>query len=209
MIPCSEDNRTRTYQPRQSVRTPLDYDTQFESELPPEIRAELEAPPAPIKRGPVRPPETEEEIQAAIAWLRSQGYSPPTTSAPVRPLSAPPPPVVQVPTPPRAERVPHRGWGLIWMVLVGVFLWALLHNQGSQPSASRALTEWSFASCILAISSKAARGSPGASCRCQTSDGRRPARPISQPSCSADRTVAYCKIIGWVSRPGLLQWANG
>jgi len=25
----------------------------------------------------------------------------------------------------------------------GVFLWALLHNQGSQPSASRALTEWS------------------------------------------------------------------
>ena len=154
MIPCSEDNRTRTYQPRQSVRTPLDYDTQFESELPPEIRAELEAPPAPIKRGPVRPPETEEEIQAAIAWLRSQGYSPPTTSAPVRPLSAPPPPVVQVPTPPRAERVPHRGWGLIWMVFGGVFLWALLHNQGSQPSASRALTEWSFASCILAISSR-------------------------------------------------------
>src|SRR6516165_1135058 len=109
MIPCSEDNRTRTYQPRQSVRTPLDYDPQFESELPPEIRAELEAPPSPINRVP----ETEEEIQEAIAWLKSQGY----LVTPTVPVPSPvlPPPVIQVPTPPRTERASRRGWNLIWM----------------------------------------------------------------------------------------------
>jgi len=30
------------FNPRQSVRTPLDYDGQFECQLPPEVRAELE-----------------------------------------------------------------------------------------------------------------------------------------------------------------------
>jgi hypothetical protein len=30
------------------------------------------------------------------------------------------------------------GWGLIWMVIGGFFLWALLHNPGSQPSSRAA-----------------------------------------------------------------------
>jgi hypothetical protein len=108
----------------------LEYDQQFESELPAEIRRELEEPPPPVSRYPVRPPETEEEIQAAIAWLRSRGYLPPPT--------VPVPSQVQGPKPVPPERSSRGGWGLIWMIIGGFFLWALLHNSGSQPSASSA-----------------------------------------------------------------------
>jgi hypothetical protein len=129
------------YRPRQSVRTPLDCDTQFESELPPEIRRELEISTSPINRWPARIPETEEEIRQAIAWLKSRGYLPPTAPEPLQP---PPtrPPVVQAPKPAPPQRSSRSGgWGLIWMVIAGFFLWALLHNQPSQPASSRATPE--------------------------------------------------------------------
>src|SRR6516162_6055336 len=136
MIPCSENIRTRMFNPRQSVRTPLDYDGQFERQLPPEVRAELETAPSATNRWPARIPETEEEITAAIAWLKSQGYLPPTAPAPVRPLPTRPP-VVQAPKPAPPERRSRAGgWGIVWMVIGGVFLWTLLHNQSSQTSAS-------------------------------------------------------------------------
>ena len=143
MIPCSEDIRTRMCIPRQSVRTPLDYDEQFEGQLPPEVRAELETAPSATNRWPARIPETEEEITAAIAWLKSQGYLPPTGPAPSSVRRPPaPPPVVQAPKPAPPERTSRGGgWGLIWMVIGGFFLWTLLHNHGSQPSASRAFNE--------------------------------------------------------------------
>jgi len=143
MTSYSEDNRTRMYQPNQSkprIRVPvgrvtqsapLDRDQQFESELPAEIRRELEEPPPPVNRYPVRPPESEEEIEVAIAWLRSRGYLPPPT--------VPVPSPVQAPKPAPPERSSRSGgWGLIWMVIGGFFLWALLHNQSSQPSPLRA-----------------------------------------------------------------------
>jgi hypothetical protein len=130
MNPCSEENRTRMYQPRQSVRTPLDYDEQFERQSPPEVRVELESRLPAISRQPLRLPETEEEIQETISWLKGQGYL--STPSPVQP-----PPVIQPPNPPAAERSPRRGLGLIWLALGGCFLWALLHNQPSQPSPSR------------------------------------------------------------------------
>jgi hypothetical protein len=129
------------FNPRQSVRTPLDYDGQFERQLPPEVRAELETSPSPINRWSARIPETEEEIQQAIAWLKSQGYLPPTAPEPLQP---PPtrPPVVQAPKPAPPERSSRSGgWGIFWMVIGGVFLWALLHNQSSQPLASMAASD--------------------------------------------------------------------
>jgi hypothetical protein len=147
MNPCSEDNRTWTSQPNQSkprIRVPigrttqlapLDRDTQFESELPPEIRRELEI--SPSHRWPARIPQSEQEIEAAMVWLRERGYLPPTEPEPLQP---PPtrPPVVQAPRTAPPERTPRRGWGLIWLVVGGFVLWALLHNQSSQPSASSA-----------------------------------------------------------------------
>src|SRR5260221_11464177 len=68
------EDRTRTSQNPQRRHSCLESsDEQFESELPPEIRGEREA--------PVRIPESEQEIQAAIAWLKSRGYWP-SESAP-------------------------------------------------------------------------------------------------------------------------------
>ena len=61
------------------------FDDQFESELPPEIRAGLE-----VNHRPVRIPTTEREIQAAMALLKSRGYLP-TVSAPSS--SGEPPPI--------------------------------------------------------------------------------------------------------------------
>jgi hypothetical protein len=113
----------------------LEYDQQFESELPAEIRRELEEPPPPVNRYPVRPPETEAEIKEAIEWLRSRGYFPPTAPSPVRPAPTAPLIVPSSKTP-LAERPRHHVW--IWLLLGGVVLWALLHNQGSQPSPLRA-----------------------------------------------------------------------
>ena len=64
------------YHPSQSVRTTSqEFDQEFEGQLPPEVWAELAAP-EPRNRWPGRPPETEEEIQKAIAWLRRRGYLP-------------------------------------------------------------------------------------------------------------------------------------
>jgi hypothetical protein len=139
MNPCSEDNRTWTSQiPQRAYRRLEGFDEAFESELPPEIRRELEKPLPPINRWPARIPETEEEITAAIAWLESQGYLRPTAPAAVRPLPTRPP-VVQAPKPAPPKRSSRSGgWGIVWMVIGGVFLWALLHNQSSQPSPLRA-----------------------------------------------------------------------
>jgi len=126
MNPCSVEDRTWTYQPSGRIRSRLEFDRQvdeqFERQLPPEVRAELETAPSRVNRWPARIPETEEEIQVALAWLKAHGFlrepQPPQV-----------PPVVQAPNPARTERAPRRSWGLIWMVLGGVFLWALLHNQ--------------------------------------------------------------------------------
>jgi hypothetical protein len=131
MLAYSVDSRTRRYQPNQSVRTtPLDYDDQFERQLPPEVRAELEISPRSINRPPARIPETEEEIDQAIAWLKSQGY---LRSA----ISAPPPiPVQTPPAPPIPESVsrspaspptkqPHTGAFICTaLALLGLFLYA-------------------------------------------------------------------------------------
>jgi hypothetical protein len=136
MNPCSVENRTRTYQPARRISAHLEFDEQFESQLPPEVRVELETSPSPINRWSARIPETEEEIQQAIAWLKSQGYLPPTAPEPLQP---PPtrPPVVQAPKPaPPERRSRSGGWGIVWMVIGGFFLWTLLHNQPSQPTAS-------------------------------------------------------------------------
>ena len=83
---------TRRYEPQQNIylrRAPGDQS--FECQLPPEICAELEAPPAGDKSSrPAQVPTSEQEIQAAIAWLKSQGYLQ-SGSAP-RSLQKPPPP---------------------------------------------------------------------------------------------------------------------
>ena len=103
------------YRPRQNVRTPLDYDTQFESELPPEIRRELETSQYPINRWPARIPETEEEIEQALAWLKAQGFlQEPTPPAPPPQVLIRPAPVSPPAKP--AENASRRGAG-IWLLL--------------------------------------------------------------------------------------------
>jgi hypothetical protein len=67
------------------------FDDQFESELAPEVRAELEISPRSISQPLVRIPETEQEIEQALEWLKSQGYFRPTIPAP--PPVSPPQPV--------------------------------------------------------------------------------------------------------------------
>jgi hypothetical protein len=114
MIPCSEDIRTRMFNPRQSIRTPLDYEEQFERQLPPEVRAELEARLPAISRPPVRIPETEKEIQEAIVWLKSRGYLPPS---PVQPPPAP--------SSVQNTRAPANNGGLaalVWTLIIGCIL---------------------------------------------------------------------------------------
>jgi hypothetical protein len=90
----SVEDRTRMSQNPQRRQPHLEsFDDQFESELPPEIRAELE-----VNHRPVRIPTTEQEIQAAIAWLKSRGYLP-TVSAPSSSGEPPPPPPPPIPEP--------------------------------------------------------------------------------------------------------------
>jgi hypothetical protein len=130
------ENRTRTYQTLERRQSRLEsFDDQFESELPPEIRAELE-----VNHRPVRIPTTEQEIQAAIAWLKSRGYLP-TVSAPSSSGEPPPPipePASKAPTPdspPRlfvmppvakpVQRASRSGTG-IWLLLGFPMLIALL-----------------------------------------------------------------------------------
>ena len=140
------EDRTRTSQnPQRRHSRRESCDEQFESELPPEIRAELEA--------PVRIPETEQEIQAAIAWLKSRGYLP-TVSAPSSsgelspPVSPPRPPVSkrEIPAyrpvvPPPSARRSHGAAVIGCALIVALFIWALSHNNGpsdlTAPSESR------------------------------------------------------------------------
>ena len=131
----SVDDRTRRYvnrsarmhQSRQSIRTPLDYnnrfDSQFESQLPPEVRTELEIPPQSINRWPARIPETEEEIQAALKWLKSQGYLQSVSAPPPspEPAVAPQPPPVVPPAAKPAQSASRPGSG-IWLWLVAMLL---------------------------------------------------------------------------------------
>ncbi len=128
------EDRTRTSQNPQRRHSRLEScDEQFESELPPEIRAELEA--------PVRIPETEQEIQAAIAWLKSRGYlpsesAPSSSGKPSPPVSPPRPPAPISRTPPPAKR--SHGAAVIGTVVIVAFLYAVLHKGGpaeSHPAA--------------------------------------------------------------------------
>jgi hypothetical protein len=94
-----ENRSARMHQkPARSLRPALDYDNrfdrQFESQLPPEVRAELEIPLRSTPRPPVRIPETEQEIAQALEWLKSQGYLRPASPAPPSPVSPPQPPAV-------------------------------------------------------------------------------------------------------------------
>ena len=137
------EDRTRTYQSRQSgystnpkprirIRVkgrysgplvPL-FDDQFERELPPEIRAKLEASPRSINRPPVRIPETEAEIEQALEWLKSRGYLRPIVPAPP-PASAPQP--VAIPTASKtAQDTPLRGSGIWWLLAIIIGLPLLL-----------------------------------------------------------------------------------
>jgi hypothetical protein len=91
----SVEDRTRMSQNSQRRQSRLEsFDDQFESELPPEIRAELQV---------IRIPTTEQEIQAAIAWLKSRGYLP-TVSAP---SSSGEPPLPPIPEPVSKALTPH------------------------------------------------------------------------------------------------------
>ena len=141
----SVEDRTRTYQSRQSgystnpkprirIRVKGRYsgplvpvfDDQFERELPPEIRARLsEIPPRSINRWPARIPETEEEIQAALIWLKSQGYlqsgsTPPPSPEPA--VASQPPPVEPRPV----QRESQGGLGIWWLLAVIIGLPLLL-----------------------------------------------------------------------------------
>ena len=137
----SVEDRTRTYQSRQNgystitkprirIRVkgrytnplvPL-FDDQFERELPPETRAELEVSPQSINRPSVRIPETEEEIQQAIAWLKSQGYlrspDPAPSPVPSPTLVSPPLPPVMPPVARPAQSAPRSGSGGWWLLAV-------------------------------------------------------------------------------------------
>ena len=94
------ENRTRTYQNLERRQSRLEcFDDQFESELPPEVRAELEV---------IRIPTTEQELQAAITWLKSRGYLQ-SVSAPSSSGEPPPPPIPEpvskAPTPDSPPRL--------------------------------------------------------------------------------------------------------
>jgi hypothetical protein len=109
------ENRTRTYQTLERRQSRLEsIDDQFESELPPEVRAELEISPRSISQPPVRIPETEQEIEQALEWLKSQGYFRPTIPAPP-PVSPPQPLAIPAASKP-AQDAPRSGTG-IWLLL--------------------------------------------------------------------------------------------
>jgi hypothetical protein len=137
----SVEDRTRTSQNPQRRHSRLEsFDDQFESELPPEIRAELEA--------PVRIPETEQEIEAAMAWLKSRGYLPsesvPSSSGELSPPVSPPPLVTLEATWPAPQRE-SRDTGIWWLlaVLIGLpVLLAMLGQAGSRAAATQPPTPW-------------------------------------------------------------------
>ena len=129
--------------PARSLRPALDYDNrfdrQFESQLPPEVRAELEIPPRSTPRPSARIPETEEEIAQALEWLKSQGYLRPASPAPPLPVSSPQPPAVPMSkTPPPARRA-HIPAVIGTVAIAALFLYAVSHTGG--PSNSTALPE--------------------------------------------------------------------
>jgi hypothetical protein len=150
------EDRTRTYQSRQSgystnpkprirIRVkgrysdplvPL-FDDQFERELPPEIRAELGASSPAINRPPVRIPETEEEIQAALRWLKSQGYLQSVSAPPPSPepaVALQPPPVLPPAAKP-AQRQSRGGSGIWWLLAVIIGLPLLLARVADNPQS--------------------------------------------------------------------------
>jgi hypothetical protein len=151
------EDRTRTYQSRQSgystnpkprirIRVKGRYsgplvpifDDQFEKALPPEILAELsEASPRAIDRPPVRIPETEEEIQAALIWLKSQGY----LQSVAAPSPSPEPAVVPQGPPVVPERAKpaqpesRGGSGIWWLLAVIIGLPLLLARVADNPQS--------------------------------------------------------------------------
>jgi hypothetical protein len=138
---------------RQSLRaTPLGYDDQFERQLPPEVRAELETTLSALNRWPRRPPETEEEIQAALTWFKAKGF----LREPNPPAPRKAPPISQTPNPPRTKRSRRFG-GLIWIVLGEALLWALLHYQSS---ADRNAGDTTSASGTASLPARAPSGLP-------------------------------------------------
>ena len=135
-----ENRTTRTsYHPRQDIyfrRGPGDQS--FESQLPPEVRAELEIPPRSTPRPPVRIPETEQEIAQAIEWLKSQGYLRPASSPPP-PVSPPQPPAVPMSKTPPPARRSHIPAVIGTVAIAALFLYAVSHTGG--PSNSTAPPE--------------------------------------------------------------------
>ena len=161
------EDRTGTYPQRRDIYwRPGPGDEQFERQLPRELHAELEAAPqrhrlreiappylrpAPASRPetvfrlpPVRPPETEEEIEQALQWLKSQGYLRSTSPAPP-PVSPPlPEPVVAPQLPPvvpqnavQSASGPGPGhwvWLLLMLLAIPVLSALQTHRQAqSQP----------------------------------------------------------------------------
>ena len=124
--------------PARSLRPALDYDNrfdrQFETQLPPEVRAELEIPPRSTPRPPVRIPETEQEIAQALEWLKSQGYLRPAIPAP----PPQPPPISIAKTPPPAKRTAIPA-AIGTVAIAALFLYAVSRPGG--PSTSTAFPE--------------------------------------------------------------------
>ena len=153
MNTCSAENRTWRYQTPQNAATkprirvqvrgryinpgvPI-FDEQFESQLPPEVRAELELPPRAINRWPERIPETEEEIQQAIAWLKAQGF----LQEPNPPAPPPQVPIRTAPVSPPArpaQSASRRGTGIWWLLATLIGLPLLLSRMADKtPPQSR------------------------------------------------------------------------
>jgi hypothetical protein len=126
------EDRTRTYHPRQNIylrRGPGDQS--FERQLPAEIRAELEA--LEINHQPAGIPTSEQEIQAAIRWLKSQGYlqSGPALSDSGKPPPPVPPSVPVTPSAP-AKSTQSASRSGIWLLLAAVLGFPILIGMLSQ-----------------------------------------------------------------------------
>jgi hypothetical protein len=120
----SVESWTRRNQPSQSIYLRRGPDESFDCQLPAEARIELEEiPPPQVYRvrdqplpriWPQRIPETEEEIQQAIAWLKAQGF----LQEPISP--APPPQALIRPapvSPPAKPAQSARSGKGIWLLL--------------------------------------------------------------------------------------------
>ena len=139
------ENRTRTYQTLERRQSRLEsIDDQFESELPPEVRSELEISPRSVSQPPVRIPETEQEIEQALEWVKSQGYFRPTIPAP--PPVSPAQPIAIPGASKPAQDAPRSGTG-IWLLLATLIGLPLLlarvadntHSQSRPVEVRRAL----------------------------------------------------------------------